>query len=217
MAGGISFSGHTEELSAACSTAVLMLLTTVPAELQALQESNKGDKVPMSVIPLTTHVPLGHVPTKLQALDSKSIAELLLAQKTRLGIDESMPIAVLGMHPHAGEEGKMGSEDETWTRPFVKMLNDSGLPAVGPLPADGFFGRHAWKAHSVVLGMYHDQVLIPFKMYAGTAGINTTLGLPFLRVSPDHGPAYEAAGKGLADAASMQCCLDYIGEWFANG
>ncbi|MBC8154059.1 MAG: 4-hydroxythreonine-4-phosphate dehydrogenase PdxA, partial [Bacteroidetes bacterium] len=128
----------------------------------------------------------------------------MMSQSLRLdfGIDKPR-IAVLGLNPHAGEEGLLGNEEQEIVKPLIKQLQDKGNLVYGPFPADGFFGTRAYLKFDAVLAMYHDQGLIPFKAIAFEDGVNFTAAMPVVRTSPDHGTAYDIAGKNLADETSM--------------
>ena len=112
-------------------------------------------------------------------------------------------IAVLGMNPHAGEEGMLGNEEDKVIRPAVIESKKKGINAFGPYPADGFFGSGQFNKFDAVLAMYHDQGLIPFKALTFGSGVNFTAGLPIIRTSPDHGTAFSIAGKNVADSSSF--------------
>ena len=112
-------------------------------------------------------------------------------------------LAVLGLNPHAGDGGVLGSEETDVISPALDALRADGLAVDGPFPADAFFGRAAWRRFDAVVAMYHDQGLAPFKALAQGAGVNVTLGLPIVRTSPDHGTAFDVAGRGVADPSSM--------------
>lgn len=155
----------------------------------------------------TVHVPVEKVSKmlnrnlifqKLQALESSLISQF--------GITHPK-IAVLGLNPHAGEAGKMGVEEETVIGPVIREWREKGKLVFGPFAADGFFASGQFGQFDAVLAMYHDQGLSPFKIIAGFEGVNFTAGLPFLRLSPDHGTAYDLAGKGLASEQSMRSAL----------
>jgi len=127
---------------------------------------------------------------------------------------EKPKIAVLGLNPHAGDEGLVGNEEETIIKPAIKEVKDKGTLAFGPFSADAFFARGQYEQFDAVLAMYHDQGLIPFKSLAIGEGINFTAGMPVVRTSPDHGTAFDIAGKGKADASSFLAalyeCIDII-------
>ena len=116
-------------------------------------------------------------------------------------------IAVLGLNPHAGDEGALGEEEETIIRPAIEMAKERGIFAMGPFPADGFFGSGQHKKYDAVLAMYHDQGLIPFKALSFGSGVNYTAGLGAVRTSPDHGTAFDIAGKDMADPSSFRQAL----------
>lgn len=120
---------------------------------------------------------------------------------------EKPTIAVLGLNPHAGDEGAIGTEDDTEIRPAIIEAKKNGLTVMGPYPADGFFGSSQWKKVDAILAMYHDQGLIPFKALSFGSGVNYTAGLPMIRTSPDHGTAYDIAGKNSADASSLRSAI----------
>jgi 4-hydroxythreonine-4-phosphate dehydrogenase len=113
----------------------------------------------------------------------------------------------LGLNPHAGEEGLLGEEEEKIIKPAIKELKDQNHYVFGPYPADGFFGMMHQTKFDGIIAMYHDQGLIPFKSIAFSTGVNFTAGLPVIRTSPDHGTAYNIAGKNLADEGSMRAAI----------
>jgi 4-hydroxythreonine-4-phosphate dehydrogenase len=123
-------------------------------------------------------------------------------------------IAVLGLNPHAGDGGLIGTEDEQVIKAAVSDLRNKGKLVFGPLPADGFFGMAQFRQYDAVLAMYHDQGLIPFKALAFETGVNFTGGLPVIRTSPDHGTGYNIAGKNQANESSMREAIFLAGEIF---
>src|SRR6202008_1162342 len=129
------------------------------------------------------------------------------------GIDKPR-IAVLGLNQHAGDEGLVGNEEETIIKPAIREAKNNNILAVGPYSADAFFARRSFEKFDAVLAMYHDQGLIPFKALATGEGVNFTAGLPAIRTSPDHGVAFDIAGKGKADTSSFIAavfeCIDII-------
>ena len=159
------------------------------------------------VVPVTIHIPLRQV---FAALSTDLIVQTgrIVARElaTRFRIDRPR-LALAGLNPHAGEQGTLGTEDEIIVAPAVAELRSEGIDAVGPLPADTMFHARARARYDVALCMYHDQALIPIKTLAFDHGINVTLGLPFVRTSPDHGTAFDLAGTGKADAASLVAAL----------
>ncbi len=129
---------------------------------------------------------------------------LIMAETLRIDFNIQRPtIAVLGLNPHAGDEGSIGQEDESIIRPAVEEAKAKGILAFGPYPADGFFGSGQFHKFDGILAMYHDQGLVPFKVLSFGDGVNYTAGLASVRTSPDHGTAYDIAGKGEADESSM--------------
>lgn len=153
---------------------------------------------------LTGHMPLKDVASHItQDLLLKKINILVKTLKKDFGITKPK-IAVLGLNPHAGEAGLLGDEEKNTLIPTIEALKQKGNLIFGPFPADGFFGNKQYKKYDAVLAMYHDQGLIPFKTLAFEKGVNYTAGLPIIRTSPDHGTAYNMAGKDLADETSMR-------------
>lgn len=151
----------------------------------------------------TEHVPLSQVAQLLNKdLVLRKITLMSETLKVDFGIDRPM-IAVLGLNPHAGDGGHIGKEDEQVVAPAIRAAKDKGILAFGPFPADGFFGSGQFAKFHGILAMYHDQGLIPFKSLTFGSGVNYTAGLPVVRTSPDHGVAYDIAGKGQANEASM--------------
>jgi 4-hydroxythreonine-4-phosphate dehydrogenase len=154
----------------------------------------------------------GHMPLKdvVGAITSAAIKEklkiMLKSLKEDFGIAKPK-IAVLGVNPHAGEDGLLGMEEQEIIQPVVKEFKDKGNLVFGPYPADGFFGMMHQKKFDGVLAMYHDQGLVPFKTVSFDSGVNFTAGLPIIRTSPDHGTAYNIAGKNAADAGSMRAAI----------
>ena len=152
---------------------------------------------------VTGHVPLGSVS---QNVTRERIAQKLTLMMQSLRQDfgiEKPKIAVLGLNPHAGEEGLLGSEEQEIIKPLLAEWRSKGHLVFGPYPADGFFGTRNYRNFDAVLAMYHDQGLVPFKTIAFEEGVNFTAGMPVVRTSPDHGTAYDIAGKNRADETSM--------------
>jgi 4-hydroxythreonine-4-phosphate dehydrogenase len=153
---------------------------------------------------LTDHVPVNEV---AQQLTDKLISEKLETIINTLKQDfeiEKPKVAVLGLNPHSGDNGVIGNEEEKIIKPTLKKLFEAGNMVFGPFPADGFFGSGQYEKYDAVLAMYHDQGLIPFKTLSFGNGVNYTAGLDKIRTSPDHGTAYEIAGKGLANNESFK-------------
>jgi 4-hydroxythreonine-4-phosphate dehydrogenase len=151
----------------------------------------------------TVHVPLRMVSRRVShQLIVQRLTAIQRALKQDFGIRRPN-IAVLGLNPHAGEEGLLGSEETGIISPAIRRARANGIRAEGPFPADGFFGTHSHRNFDAVLAMYHDQGLIPLKMSGFSIGVNYSAGLPLVRTSPDHGTAFGIAGKGIADPGSM--------------
>jgi 4-hydroxythreonine-4-phosphate dehydrogenase len=157
----------------------------------------------LAVVPVTIHLPLRDAITKLSRDLIVTTARIVVAElKTRFGIARPR-IAVSGLNPHAGEDGTLGTEDQTIVAPAVEILRGEGVDIRGPLPADTMFHEAARKTYDCAICMYHDQALIPVKTLAFADAVNVTLGLPFIRTSPDHGTAFDIAGTGRADPSSL--------------
>jgi 4-hydroxythreonine-4-phosphate dehydrogenase len=161
----------------------------------------------LAVVPVTIHLPLKDVVTELTSDLVVETGRIVARDLTaRFGISRPR-IAVAGLNPHAGEEGALGEEDGAVVAPAVKRLQAEGIDAIGPLPADSLFHERARATYDVALCMYHDQALIPIKTLAFDHAVNVTLGLPFVRTSPDHGTAFDIAGTGTADPSSLVAAL----------
>ena len=161
----------------------------------------------LAVVPVTIHLSLREAITQLSTDLIVSTARIVAAGlKRRFGIARPR-LALSGLNPHAGEDGSLGSEDRTIVAPAVEMLRGEGIDARGPLPADTMFHEAARKTYDCAICMYHDQALIPIKTIAFDDGVNVTLGLPFIRTSPDHGTAFDIAGTGRANPASLIAAL----------
>ena len=162
----------------------------------------------LKVVPVTTHIPISEVPRALNAeLLETTIRVTDHALREDFGIPEPRRIAVAGLNPHAGESGVLGVEDATIIEPVCNRLRAEGLSISGPLSADTMFSASARAGYDSAIAMYHDQALIPIKTLAFEGAVNVTLGLPFVRTSPDHGTAFDIAGKGKANPASMIAAL----------
>jgi 4-hydroxythreonine-4-phosphate dehydrogenase len=170
----------------------------------------------LAVVPVTIHLPLREVVANLTSglvLETGRIVARDLS--ARFGIARPR-LAVAGVNPHAGEHGVLGEEDATIVAPAVKRLQADGIDAVGPLPADTMFHARARAGYDVALCMYHDQALIPIKTLAFERAVNVTLGLAFVRTSPDHGTAFDIAGTGRADPSSLVAALVLAARLAAN-
>jgi 4-hydroxythreonine-4-phosphate dehydrogenase len=187
-----NFPGHTEYLAKFAGTdKVLMFLVS--------------DMLKVGIV--TGHVPLKDV---AQHITKDRIIEKLKMMHESLVKDfgvSSPRIAVLGLNPHAGDNGLLGNEEKEIIIPAVREASDKGMLAFGPYGADGFFGSGTYKQFDAVLAMYHDQGLTPFKALAFDQGVNFTAGLPVVRTSPDHGTSYDIAGKGIADESSLRAAI----------
>ncbi|MFU8860199.1 MAG: 4-hydroxythreonine-4-phosphate dehydrogenase PdxA [Cyclonatronaceae bacterium] len=186
--GGYNVPGHTEFLAQKTGTRdVLMMMVS---------ES-------MRVALATAHLPLSQVAVTLTSqLLLKRLSTLHLSLISDFGITTPC-IAVTGLNPHAGDGGVIGREEIDIIIPAIEQARHKGIDANGPYPADAFFARYTPGQYDAVLAMYHDQGLIPFKSTDNGCGVNFTAGLPIVRTSPDHGTAFDIAGKNLADPASM--------------
>lgn len=194
---GFGFPGHTEFLADLAARATGR--AALPVMLLA------GPK--LRSVPVTIHIPLKDVPAALTEdliVETATITERDL--RRRFGIARPR-IAVAGLNPHAGEGGALGLEDDAVVRPAVERLKADGIHAFGPLPADTMFHDAARATYDVALCMYHDQALIPAKALGFDDSVNATLGLPFIRTSPDHGTAFALAGKGVARPDSLLAAL----------
>jgi 4-hydroxythreonine-4-phosphate dehydrogenase len=162
----------------------------------------------LAVVPVTIHLPLKEVVAKLTP-DLVVETGRIVARDLRGRFGIARPrLAVAGLNPHAGEDGALGDEDLTVVRPAVERLKAEGIDARGPLPADSLFHQAARTSYDVALAMYHDQALIPIKTLAFDHAVNVTLGLPFVRTSPDHGTAFDIAGTGRADPTSLIAAVE---------
>ncbi len=157
----------------------------------------------LMVAPATVHIPLNDVPAALTAERVRRTAEVLNKDLIRYFGIAKPRIAVCGLNPHAGEAGELGLEEIEIITPVIEELTSKGLLLSGPHSADSLFHEEARQGYDAVLAMYHDQALIPFKALSFYDGVNVTLGLPFIRTSPDHGTAYPLAGTGQASAKSL--------------
>ncbi|MEL6967457.1 MAG: 4-hydroxythreonine-4-phosphate dehydrogenase PdxA [Pseudomonadota bacterium] len=196
---GFAHPGHTEFLGALAQHHWPGAAVHVPEMMLAGPD--------LKTVPVTIHIPLADVPQALTferiVACGRTVADALTRQ---FGVDAPR-LAIAGLNPHAGEEGSMGSEDEAIVRPAVETLRAEGINAIGPLPADTMFHGRARAGYDVALCMYHDQALIPAKTLAFDDAVNVTLGLPFVRTSPDHGTALDLAGTGRANPSSFLAAL----------
>ena len=189
---GFAFPGHTEYLAELAEVRRVVMMLACDQ---------------LRVVPVTIHIALAEV---AHALTSDMLAETL--QITQAGLQHDFGIArprlaVAGLNPHAGESGTMGREEIDVIIPVLEQLRADGMMLDGPLPADTMFHPAARAQYDAAICMYHDQALIPIKTIDFANGVNVTLGLPFIRTSPDHGTAYDIAGKGVADPSSLIAAL----------
>ncbi len=182
-----------------------------PGHTEFLAELSGPDTVPvmmlanskLRVVPMTIHIALSEVPKQLTGEMIKQLVRITAASMQRdFGLKKPR-LAIAGLNPHAGEDGSMGEEEIKVMRPAIMALRDEGFDVVGPLPADTMFHAEARANYDVALCPYHDQALIPVKTLDFHGGVNVTLGLPFIRTSPDHGTALDIAGKGIARPDSL--------------
>jgi 4-hydroxythreonine-4-phosphate dehydrogenase len=200
---GFSFAGQTEYLADACGLAEhdAVMMLAGPS---------------LRTVPLTVHCALSDVPGLLSRELICHKARIVAASLERdFGIEHPR-LAVAGLNPHAGEGGKFGQEEARVIAPAIEALRSEGIDAVGPQSADAMFTPRARSQYHAALCMYHDQALIPLKALEFDEGVNVTLGLPIIRTSPDHGTAFDIAGKGIADPGAMIAAIRMAGEMAAR-
>ena len=200
---GFTHPGQTEFVAEACG---------VPAEEAVMMLAGPS----LRAAPLTVHCALAEAPgllsTDLIVRKGRIVAEAL---RRDFGI-AAPRLAVCGLNPHAGEQGRMGREDREIIAPAVAQLRAEGIEATGPHPADALFAPRSRATFDAALAMYHDQALIPVKALDFDQGVNITLGLPIVRTSPDHGTAFDIAGKGLAEEGATVAALRMAAECAAR-
>ena len=190
---GFTYPGHTEYLAA------LAKIDTPPVMMLLCPR--------LRVVPVTIHVSLSEALRTIDADTIVTTAEITAnALKTDFAIDQPR-LAVAGLNPHAGEDGSMGREEIDIIAPAIEKIRAKGIDAVGPLPPDTMFTPRARTTYDAAICMYHDQALIPIKALDFDGGVNVTLGLPFVRTSPDHGTALDIAGHGMANPGSLIAAL----------
>jgi len=193
---GFRHPGHTEFLAELAAEA-----GRVPQPVMMLWSPQ------LAVVPVTIHVSLRDALAQLTSELIVSTVRIVATElKSRFGITNPR-IAISGLNPHAGEDGSLGHEEQTVIAPAIKTLRSDGIEAKGPLPADTMFHEAARNSYDCAVCMYHDQALIPIKTVAFDDAVNVTLGLPFIRTSPDHGTAFDIAGTGKANPASLIAAL----------
>lgn len=189
---GFAFPGHTEFLAHLAGVDRVVMMLACPE---------------LRVVPVTIHIALADVPgTLTPRLLEETIRVTAAGLQRDFGIARPR-IAVAGLNPHAGEGGAMGGEEIDWIAPLIARMAAEGFDLRGPMPPDTMFHKAARARYDVAVCMYHDQALIPIKTIDFDGGVNVTLGLPFIRTSPDHGTAHDIAGKGIASAGSLVAAL----------
>ncbi len=197
---GFAHPGHTEYLAHLAGDVPVVMLLACPV---------------LRVVPATIHIPIAGVPAALTPEGLEQVIRLTAAGLQRDFAIARPRIAVAGLNPHAGEGGAMGGEEIAFITPLIARLQSEGFDLRGPLPADTMFHAAARAGYDVAICMYHDQALIPIKTIDFAGGVNVTLGLPFVRTSPDHGTAFDIAGRGVADATSLIAALRMAQEMAA--
>ena len=198
---GFGFPGHTEFLAHLAGVPRVVMMLACPA---------------LRAVPTTIHIAVSEVPRVLTpALLEETIRITHGALIRDFGL-ATPRLAVAGLNPHAGEGGAMGREELDWIAPLVARLSSEGLAIRGPMSADTMFHASARTRYDAAICMYHDQALIPIKTLDFAGGVNVTLGLPFVRTSPDHGTAYDIAGRGVADPTSLIAALSMAREMAAR-
>ncbi len=197
---GYRFEGHTELLAHVARTKRFAMMLV-------------GGPLRVSLV--TIHVPLAKVPRLLSTKRIVEVIELSHDVCKRLGIRRPK-IGVAGLNPHAGEGGLLGGEEQRIIAPAIQSAKRKGIGVTGPWPADTLFHKAYNGEFDAVVAMYHDQGLAPLKMIAFDSGVNLTLGLPFVRTSPDHGTAFDIAGKGIANPASIIAAINLAAELTAK-
>ncbi len=197
---GFGFPGHTEYLAHLAGVQDVVMMLACPA---------------LRVVPATIHIPLAEVPGALTRTGLTRTIRITWEALRSQGIDNPR-IALAGLNPHAGEGGAMGREEVDWIAPLVADLRAEGMAIKGPMPGDTMFHAKAREGYDVAVAMYHDQALIPIKTIDFAGGVNVTLGLPFVRTSPDHGTAFDIAGRGRADPTSFIAALRMARELAAG-
>ena len=198
---GFSFPGHTEYFATEFESDDYMMLLC-------------SDELVIGTV--TGHVPVSQVAGLLnQDIITKKIEIMLETLQVDFRIKKPK-IAVLGLNPHAGDQGAIGNEEMDVIQPVIDAFRSKDELVFGPFSSDGFFGKKAYQGYDGVLAMYHDQALIPFKQISFEDGVNYTAGLPIIRTSPDHGTAYDIAGKGLGSVASFSHAIYMVHKLYRN-
>ncbi len=198
-----------------CKSAIQSANFQFPGHTEYLSDRFGGEKEPlmllcnnlMRVALVSTHLPISQVAESITQESLQQKIELLYTTLCRDFCLSAPRIAVLALNPHAGDKGLLGKEEEEIIAPVLQACTEKGMPVFGPYAADGFFGAGSYKAFDAVLAMYHDQGLAPFKALSMADGVNYTGGIDIIRTSPDHGTAYDIAGKGIADECSFRAAV----------
>jgi len=184
---GLKYTGHTELLADIFRVKKIVMIFA------------RGN---LHIAIVTRHIPISEVSRSITKKGIIDTINVIYADRKLLGLSKPS-FAVLSLNPHAGEGGILGKDEQKTIIPAIKKAAGDGIKVAGPFPADGFFGTKREKNFNVVIAMYHDQGLIPYKMAAFGCGVNVTLGLPIIRTSVDHGTAFDIAGKGIADPSGL--------------
>lgn len=194
---GFAYPGHTEFLAALTGSKLPVMMLASPD---------------LRVVPITVHASLRRMLEMITIERITSVCRVTaIALRQHWGIAHPR-LAIAGLNPHAGEDGTMGEEEIAIIRPAIDILRAEGMDVTGPWAADSMFTPEARAGYDVAMGMYHDQALIPLKTLDMRRGVNTTLGLPIIRTSPDHGTAFAIAGQGIADASSLIAAIDLASD-----
>lgn len=199
---GFDFCGHTEYIEERAGEGSKSLMILFENSLR--------------VALLTTHLPVKDIAAAVTKERIKEKATILFDSLKRDFRVANPRMAILGLNPHAGDDGLLGSEEKDIIAPAVEELTAEGVNVFGPYPADGFFGNGSYRAFDGILAMYHDQGLAPFKALSSGNSVNYTAGLPIVRTSPGHGTAYDIAGKGVADESSFRNAIYAAIDIFRN-
>ena len=194
---GFAFPGHTEFLAALDETSDVVMMLASPL---------------LRVVAATIHIPIARVP---EALTADGLATTIRITHGALQRDfgiNTPRLAVAGLNPHAGEDGKIGVEEQILIKPLIKHMALEGMDLVGPMSADAMFHAEARQQYDAAICMYHDQALVPLKTLSFSDGTNVTLGLSFVRTSPDHGTAFDIAGKGTASSESLVAAIEMAAD-----
>lgn len=190
--GGYNFSGHTD----------MLMNLTKSVDCFMFMIYNKR-----IFCPLTIHIPLKAVPKAINKNFLTTKVQKIYKEASKLFKVKKIKTAILSLNPHSGEDSAIGNEENNVLIPSIKYLKKQGLEVEGPFSSDGFFAFKKYKNFKLIIGMYHDQIMIPFKMLSGAKGVNLTAGLKFIRTSPAHGTAFDIAGKGIADISGTYAAL----------